>query len=95
MRNGKVERLLKDADVAAAMADPPPTTRAYFRGQCLARWADSVVAANWDSLVLDVGTDPLRRIPMMEPTRGSKLHVENLFSEVTTPRQLVERLAGA
>ena len=95
VRNGKVERLLDDTDVAAAMADPPPTTRAYFRGRCLAKWADSVVAANWDSLVLDVGTDPLRRIPMMEPTRGSKMHVENLFSEVTTPRQLVERLAGA
>ena len=95
VRNGKVERLLDDTDVAAAMADPPPTTRAYFRGRCLAQWADSVVAANWDSLVLDVGTDPLRRIPMMEPTRGSKMHVENLFSEVTTPRQLVERLAGA
>ena len=67
------------------MADPPETTRAYFRGTCLARWADSVVAANWDSLVLDVGTDPLRRIPMMEPTRGSKEHVEQLFTEVSTP----------
>ena len=58
----------------------PPTTRAYFRGTCLAPWADSVVAANWDSLVLDVGSDPLRRIPMMEPTRGSKEHVEQLFA---------------
>ncbi|MGQ0824390.1 MAG: depupylase/deamidase Dop [Actinomycetota bacterium] len=95
VRKGLIERLLDDADVAVAMAEPPPTTRAYFRGRCLAQWADSVVAANWDSLVLDIGTDPLRRIPMMEPTRGSKKHVEALFSEVTTPRQLVERLAGA
>jgi proteasome accessory factor A len=53
-----------------------------------------VVAANWDSLVLDVGSDPLRRIPMMEPMRGSKKHVEQLFAEVSTPRQLVERLAA-
>ena len=77
-----------------AMAEPPPTTRAYFRGTLPGRWADSVVAANWDSLVLDVGTDPLRRIPMMEPMRGSKKHVEQLFAEVSTPRQLVERLAA-
>ncbi|MDQ1383141.1 MAG: Pup amidohydrolase, partial [Actinomycetota bacterium] len=75
VRAGRIERLLAEADVAAAMADPPESTRAYFRGTCLARWADSVVAANWDSLVLDVGIDPLRRIPMMEPTRGSKEHV--------------------
>ena len=31
---------------------------------------------------------------MMEPTRGSKEHVAQLFAEVSTPRQLVERLAS-
>ena len=95
VRAGKVERLLAEDDVREAMAEPPATTRAYFRGTCLARWADSVVAANWDSLVLDVGIEPLRRIPMMEPTRGSKVHVADLFAEVSTPRQLVERLTAS
>jgi hypothetical protein len=52
-----------------------------------------VVAANWDSLILDVGSDPLRRIPMMEPLRGTKAHVEALFAECSTPAQLVARLA--
>jgi proteasome accessory factor A len=94
VRAGKIERLVDDDAVEEAMGEPPPTTRAYFRGRCLAQWADSVVAANWDSLVLDVGSDPLRRIPMMEPMRGSKKHVEQLFAEVSTPRQLVERLAA-
>ena len=90
-----IERLLAEDDVIAAMADPPESTRAYFRGTCLARWAGSVVAANWDSLVLDVGIEPLRRIPMMEPTRGSKEHVAELFDQVSTPRQLVERLTAS
>ena len=95
VRAGRIERLLDEDTVMAAMADPPESTRAYFRGTCLARWADSVVAANWDSLVLDVGIDPLRRIPMMEPTRGSKEHVAELFDQVSTPRQLVERLTAS
>jgi proteasome accessory factor A len=95
VRAGKVERLLVEHEVIEAMGEPPPSTRAYFRGTCLARWADSVVAANWDSLVLDVGSDPLRRIPMMEPTRGSKEHVADLFAQVSTPRQLVERLTAS
>jgi proteasome accessory factor PafA2 len=95
VRGGRIERLLEEDDVIAAMADPPESTRAYFRGTCLARWADSVVAANWDSLVLDVGVEPLRRIPMMEPTRGSKVHVAELFGQVSTPRQLVERLTSS
>jgi proteasome accessory factor A len=95
VRAGKVERLTEEDDVQRAMGYPPETTRAFFRGMCLSRWADSVVAANWDSLVLDVGSDPLRRIPMMEPGRGSKVHVEQLFAEVSTPRQLVERLTAS
>jgi proteasome accessory factor A len=94
VRAGTVERLVDEPDVKAAINDPPPSTRAYFRGRCLARWSDAVVAANWDSLILDVGADPLRRIPMMEPLRGTREHVEQLFDECETPAELVARLAS-
>jgi hypothetical protein len=94
VRAGKVERLVTEEEVHTAMTVPPSSTRAYFRGGCLARWPDSVVAANWDSLILDVGSDPLRRIPMMEPLRGTKAHVEPLFEQCSTPAELVERLQG-
>lgn len=89
---GKVERLLVEQDVVAAMTDPPETTRAYFRGKCLSRWSDAIVAANWDSMVFDVGGDSLRRIPMMEPLRGTRAHVEELLERCTTPGDLVEAL---
>jgi proteasome accessory factor PafA2 len=92
VRAGKVERLVEESAVLAAMTEPPASTRAYFRGQCLAHWPDAVVAANWDSLILDVGNDPLRRIPMMEPLRGTKAHVAPLFAEVSGPGELVARL---
>ncbi len=94
VRAGTVERLVDESAVEAAMTEPTDSTRAYFRGQCLARWPDSVVAANWDSLILDVGSDPLRRIPMMEPLKGSRAHVEALFAQCTTPAQLVDRLGA-
>ena len=94
VRAGKVERLVEEDDVHLAMTVPPSSTLAYFRGECLARWPDSVVAANWDSVILDVGSDPLRRIPMMEPLRGTKAHVQPLFDQVGTPAELVERLQG-
>jgi Pup amidohydrolase len=94
VRNGKVERLTEEDDVMAATTEPPGSTRAYFRGTCLARWPDSVVAANWDSIILDVGGDPLKRIPMMEPLRGTKAHVESLFESVESPADLVGKLAS-
>ena len=93
VRSGTVERLVDEAAVLTAVNDPPPSTRAYFRGTCLARWPDAVVAANWDSLILDIGGDPLKRIPMMEPLRGTKAHVEPLFARVDTPGELVAQLA--
>ena len=51
------------AEVADAMTEPPTTTRAYFRGRCLQKFPNDVVAANWDSLVFDVGAEALRRVP--------------------------------
>ena len=52
-----MERLVGDAQVAGGVTEPPRDTRAWFRGQCLAR-GPAVVTANWDSLVFDLGTDP-------------------------------------
>jgi Pup amidohydrolase len=89
-----VERMTTDAEVEAAMTEPPRTTRAYFRGRCLQKWAGSIVAANWDSLVFDVGGDPLRRVPMMEPLRGTAAHVEDLVDSCSSPAELLERLGA-
>ncbi len=86
------ERLVDEDEVRSAMADPPEDTRAYFRGECLKKFSSSIVAANWDSLVFDVGTDPLRRVPMMEPTRGTREHVGTLLEQSETPAQLLELL---
>jgi proteasome accessory factor A len=87
-----LERLVSDEEMERAAVEPPPDTRAYFRGRCLQRWPDSIVAANWDSLVFDVGGDPLRRVPMMEPLRGTEAHVGSLIGGCETAADLLERL---
>jgi proteasome accessory factor A len=89
-----LERITTDAEVERAVIDPPTDTRAYFRGRCLAKFASSIVAANWDSLVFDIGTEPLRRVPMMEPSRGTEAHVGRLLDECSTPAELVSRLSS-
>jgi hypothetical protein len=89
-----LEELVSPAEVFAATSNPPEDTRAYFRGECLRKWGEYIVAANWDSLVFDVGVEPLRRIPMMEPTRGTRNHVGTVLEECDTPLELLERLRG-
>ncbi|HUZ20039.1 MAG TPA: depupylase/deamidase Dop [Acidimicrobiales bacterium] len=89
-----MERIVTAEEVEAAVSDAPPTTRAYFRGECLKRFAPAIVAANWDSIVFDLGEDPLRRVPMMDPVRGSAAHVDTLFDGCGSPAELLRRLGG-
>ncbi|MFZ6002542.1 MAG: depupylase/deamidase Dop [Actinomycetota bacterium] len=87
-----LERMVTDEEIDIAVTEPPPDTRAYFRGRCLQRWPNSIVAANWDSLVFDVGGDPLRRVPMMEPLRGTQAHVGSLIDECESAEDLLQKL---
>jgi proteasome accessory factor A len=89
-----LQTIVDSAEVTAAKTEPPTTTRAYFRGRCLAKWPADIVAANWDSLVFDIGRDPLRRVPMMEPLRGTADHVARLIDESNTPAELLARLGA-
>ena len=88
------EHLVSTEDVISAVTEPPRRTRAYFRGQCLKRWASSVASANWDSIVFDLGTDPLRRVPMMDPLRGTAEHTEELLKASASPADLLTRLSA-
>ena len=89
-----LQRITNDDEVESAMATPPVDTRAWFRGTCLRKWAPAIVAANWDSMVFDVGRDPLRRVPMMEPGRGTEAQVGELVASCDTPAQLIDRLGA-
>jgi proteasome accessory factor A len=91
---GRMRRLFDDAEVGIAVARPPEDTRAYFRGNCVARYGPALVAANWDSLVFDVGEDTLKRVPMMEPLRGTRERVEDLLDRSPDAASLIRFLGG-
>jgi proteasome accessory factor A len=89
---GKVERLTTDEEVDIAVMEPPIDTRAYFRGRCISKYPEAIAAASWDSLIVDTGADALQRIPMREPLRGTREHVEDLLRECEDAASLVARL---
>ena len=43
-------------------------------------------------MVFDTGEPPLRRVPMMEPTRGSAAHVADLLHGCETVKELLDQL---
>ena len=91
---GSMQRLLSEEEIVRATTEPPDDTRAYFRGRCLAKYAAEVVAASWDSVIFDVGRESLVRVPMMEPERGTKVHVGALFDRCPSAKDLLEALTG-
>jgi proteasome accessory factor A len=86
---GKVERLVTEADVERAVMEPPEDTRAYFRGRCISRYPEAIAAASWDSMIFDTGQEALQRIPMREPLRGTRAHVEELLERAPDAGSLV------
>jgi proteasome accessory factor PafA2 len=91
---GRMRTMVDEQLVQRAVTEPPEDTRAYFRGRCLAQYADQVAAASWDSVIFDIGRESLQRIPMLEPTRGTRAHVAELLDRCETAAQLVDELAA-
>jgi proteasome accessory factor A len=79
-------------EIEAAIMEPPEDTRAYFRGRCISRFPDAIAAASWDSIIFDTGREALQRVPMREPLRGTKAHVDELLARSPDPATLVDLL---
>jgi len=91
-RQGRTERIATDEEIIAAIHQPPENTRAYFRGECLKRYGSAVFGVNWDSISFSVDDEPIKRILMAEPLKGSRFHVEELLESSPTAAELVKNL---
>ncbi|MFI2102548.1 depupylase/deamidase Dop [Isoptericola sp. NPDC019693] len=93
--SGAVERLVDEERVADAVHHAPADTRAWFRGEVMARYADQVSAASWDSVIFDVpGAAALQRVPMLDPSRGTRAHIGALLDASPDAAALLKGLRG-
>lgn len=92
-QRGRLRRMFDDETVLAARSHPPEDTRAYFRGECVRRYPDSIAAASWDSVVFDIpNRDTLLRVPTLEPTRGTSAHVAQVLDACPDATALIDAL---
>ena len=89
-----MQTLVDQDAINQAVHEPPCGTRAWFRGTCLARWPDAIATANWDSLVFDLGHDPLSRVPMMDPLKGTAELASGLLDGSANPAEMLKRLSS-
>ncbi|MBI2927844.1 MAG: proteasome accessory factor PafA2 family protein [Verrucomicrobia bacterium] len=59
-QSGAMLGVPEEMKVRRAVTEPPVSTRAYVRGKLIQRFADFVVAAQWDHLTLQGSTGPIK-----------------------------------
>lgn len=95
VRSGRIRTLLDEDEIASAVSEPPYDTRAYFRGKCLSTFASSIAAASWDSVIFDLpGHESLQRVPTLEPLRGTREHVGELFETTESATQFFRAITS-
>jgi proteasome accessory factor A len=92
-RQGKVERIVTDDEINAAVNIPPSDTRAYFRGECLRRYPGEVFGVNWDSISFGFDEEPIKRVMMSEPLKGTKAYVEDLLNASDSAAALLANMS--
>jgi proteasome accessory factor A len=93
-KQGGVERILTDEEIAGAVQNPPTDTRAYFRGSCLQKYRSEVFGVSWSALSFSVDEVSIKRVLMSEPAKGSKAHVQDLIERSATAKDLLKNLAA-
>ena len=91
-RQGRAERIVTDEEILTAIHTPPADTRAYFRGECLKKYGSAVFGVNWDSISFGIDGEPIKRILMAEPLKGTRAHVEELIANSADATELVKNL---
>lgn len=95
MASGRLRTLVEAESITAAVSTPPEQTRAWFRGECIRRFPESVAAASWDSVIFDLpGQSALQRVTTLEPLRGTRVHVEHVLAASPSAADLVAAITS-
>ena len=92
-RSRRIERLLNDEEITRAEFHAPRGTRAYFRGACLQKFPSQIYGASWTSVLFDVGDVSVKRVPVVDPFKGTQDLTNELLDGVETAQQLLDRLS--
>lgn len=91
-RSNMIERVVQETEIVRAEMTPPPGTRAYFRGRCAGKFGKSLYGASWTSVLFDIGNTTIKKVPLMDPLRGTESLTAELFEQSDSAASLLEKL---
>ena len=68
-------------EIQRAELNPPTDTRAYFRGRCVSKFAKALYGASWTSVLFDIGNTTIKKVPLMDPHRGTQALTRALLDD--------------
>lgn len=96
LQHGRMQRVVSDESIAAAVEQPPRDTRAYFRGRCIQEFGSHVVGASWDSVIFELPQlRRLQRVSTKEPLRGTAALTAELFDRHQDVQDFLEKLLAS
>ncbi len=91
-RSQLIERIVDEEEIQRAEFHPPTGTRAYFRGRCVSKFAKSLYGASWTSVLFDAGDTTIKKVPLMDPHRGTQTLTQALLDAADSVDALLEKL---
>lgn len=81
VKRGRMRTLIPVEAIEHAVTCPPADTRAWLRGHLVANYSEDVLAANWDSLVLDTpaGRSRATRLILDDPKAFTAAETGGMF----------------
>jgi proteasome accessory factor A len=79
-------------EITRAEFTPPSGTRAYFCGRCIGKFSKSIYGASWTSVLFDVGNTTIKKVPLMDPLRGTESLTGELLDQSDTAEALLSKL---
>ncbi|HXF91902.1 MAG TPA: depupylase/deamidase Dop [Nitrospiraceae bacterium] len=93
-RSNMVDRLVPESEIVKAESTPPTGTRAYFRGRCVSKYARAVYGASWTSVLFDVGNTTIKKVPLLDPLRGTESLTHDLLESCGSAESLLIKLTA-
>jgi proteasome accessory factor A len=92
LQEGYIKTLVNAEKIKTALDTPPRDTRAYFRGTCMRKFPKEVYGVSWTSVLFDIGNSTIKRVPLMDPLRGTEERVGGIFNQADTAEGLLSLL---